>query len=102
MIRCSSGHETATYWNIRDTRANNKGGAVEHAGKNGGIHVISDWDDGATTSTSQAPGVLRAHNARSGERIERWRGLKSDGINGNEGLLTGLDTTKWVEECLQG
>ena len=57
MIRCSSGHETAMYWNIRDTRANNKGGAVEHAGKNGGIDVISDWDDGATTSTSPSPGV---------------------------------------------
>ena len=47
---------------------------------------------------------LCAFNAASCERIERRRGVKSDGIDGNEEHFAEIDATnrgETIEECVQ-
>ena len=50
------------------------------------------------------PSVLRARSAGSHEWVERQRDVEMEGIDGHGGLLSGIDTTEWVEmieECAQ-
>ena len=99
MICCSSGRGTAASWNVRDTRekyneweaqlskqvklvseyvksedmcaAEACGAKWRHTCAHK-LHDISDRDDGAANSISPVSECfLRAHNAGSGERIER-------------------------------
>ena len=66
------------------------------------LHKISDLDDGGASSISVSVCFLWARNVTSRERVERRRGVKSDGIDENEVLLTEIDTIKQSKNIRKG
>ena len=66
------------------------------------LHEISDWEDGGASSISISMCFLRACNVTLRERIERRRGVKLDGIYGNEVLLMEIDTIERSKNIRKG